>query len=237
MPGELVKLRGCGIQRTTHSIIRSRNRTSGDVSSFFSWRPFVELFPFDAEYLRRLRAGDPVTEDHFTQYFSELLTIKLRARRLVRGDLLEITQETFFRVWKALRSGNSIQSPDRIGSYVNSVCNNILHEWYRVKLRTDQLPEGWDEPTAIDVDQLLVSAEDAVRVRQALDSLDAKDAELLRDFYLRDRPKAELCRDRNVTGTYIRVLLHRAREKFRRAYLRKIDQDKRDEYKDDDDES
>lgn len=190
----------------------------------------MELFSFDAEYLRRLRAGDPMIEDHFTKYFGELLTIKLRARRIARGDLLEMTQETFFRVWKAIRSGNGIQSPERLGSFVNSVCNNIVLEWYRGKLRTDQLPDDWDEPIPIDIVDLLVSAEDCARVRETLDSLDSKDAELLRDIYIKERPKAEVCKERNVTSTYIRVLLHRAREKFRRAFLKKIDEEKDDDH-------
>lgn len=231
MPGKLISIQGYGIQRTAHSIISSQSPSS-DVNGFCAWRRYVELFSFDAEYLRRLRADDPVIEDHFTKYFAELLTIKLRARKISRGDLLEITQETLFRVWKAVRSGNGIQSPERLGSYVNSVCNNILHEWYRVKLRTDQLPEDWDQPMPIDVEELLVSAEDRARVRETLEWLEPKDAELLRDIYIKERPKAEVCAERKVTGTYLRVLLHRAREKFRRAFLRKIDEEK-----DDDDES
>src|SRR4029077_4068674 len=37
---------------------------------------FLELFAFDEAYLRRLREGDPSTEDHFVAYFSQLLQLK-----------------------------------------------------------------------------------------------------------------------------------------------------------------
>jgi RNA polymerase sigma-70 factor (ECF subfamily) len=228
MAGQLIKIEGYGNQRTTHPIIRSLSPKSSGLSSFYEWRRYVELFSFDAAYLRRLRAGDPVTEEHFTKYFGELLTIKLRARRITSSDLLEMTQETLFRVWKAIRSRDGIRSPERLGSFVNSVCNHVLQEWYRIKLRTDQLPENWDEPMPFNFEECFFSAEDSVRVRETLDSLAPKDAELLRDIYIKERPKAEVCKERNVTATYIRVLLHRAREKFRRAFLKKIDEDKDD---------
>jgi RNA polymerase sigma-70 factor (ECF subfamily) len=188
----------------------------------------VEFFSFDAEYLRRLRAADPMIEDHFTGYFSELLKIKLRGRRATRSDALEITQETFYRVWKAVRSGNGIQSPERLGSFVNSVCNNILHEWYRINARTEALPDDYDEPTPINVENILVSQEDSARVRETLDSLDPKDASLLRAFFIQERPKEEICAEWKVSRNYLRVLLYRARERFRRAYLKKIDEHKDD---------
>src|SRR5204863_6865302 len=99
------------------------------------WRRYVELFSFDAEYLRRLRTGDPVVEEHFAGYFSKLLSIKLRARGNARGAIHDVTQETFFRVFRALRSPKGIQSAERLGAFVNSVCNNILHEHYRATSR------------------------------------------------------------------------------------------------------
>jgi hypothetical protein len=37
-------------------------------------------FSFDENYVRRLIAEDPETERHFTEYFGDLLSIKLRSR-------------------------------------------------------------------------------------------------------------------------------------------------------------
>ena len=187
----------------------------------------MELFPFDAEYLRRLRESDPVTEEHFTRYFSALLTIKLRARGLSRPTILEVTQETFFRVIKALRNPNGIQNGERFGQYVNSVCNNILHEQHRERIRNEPLDDKYAERAQSDVDLEgeYYSAEEAVMVHQVLDDLPEKDARILRALFIEERPKDEVCAEMDVDRDYLRVLLHRAKKQFRRLYLKKIDEE------------
>ena len=185
----------------------------------------MELFSFDAEYVRRLRAADPVVEEHFAGYFSKLLTIKLRARGATRGAIHEVTQETFFRVLRALRSPKGLQSAERLGAFVNSVCNNILHEQYRATARFEPLADDYSEraQSDLDIEAALVSAEAGAGVRDVLDQLPAKDAGLLRAIFIEERPKDEVCAEMNVDRDYLRVLLHRAKNQFRRMYLKRID--------------
>jgi RNA polymerase sigma-70 factor (ECF subfamily) len=181
----------------------------------------VELFPFDAEYLRRLGQGDPTTEEHFAGYFSALLAIKLRARGLNRGSIHEVTQETFFRVIRALRSPRGIENGDRLGAFVNSVCNNILHEKYREDLRSEPLDEKYAEraPSSIDIEEEYFSTEEAAKVHEILDHLPPKDARILRALFIDERPKDDVCAEMDVDRDYLRVLLHRAKKQFRRLYL------------------
>jgi RNA polymerase sigma-70 factor (ECF subfamily) len=185
----------------------------------------VELFPFDAEYLRRLRAADPAVEEHFAGYFSKLLTIKLRARGETRAAIHEVTQETFFRVIKAIRAPEGIQSAERLGAFVNSVCNNILHEQRRDRMRIEPLDDDYAEraPSDLDLERSLVSAESAAIVREVLDHLPEKDGRILRAIFIDERPKDEVCAEMRVDRDYLRVLLHRAKNQFRRLYLKKID--------------
>src|SRR5258708_31624131 len=89
--------------------------TSGEV---------LELFTFDEAYVVRLREGDPSTESHFIDYFSRLIQIKLRARHLPPAIVDDLKQETFVPGVKTLRSQSGIHHPDRLGPFVNSVCNN-----------------------------------------------------------------------------------------------------------------
>src|SRR5436190_12063584 len=117
--GELAKSRGYGIQRTTHSIIRSPK--SIEISSFVPWRRCVDLFPFDEEYLRCLRAGEPAVEEHFADYFGALLTNMLRKRVRFRAQIEEVIQETFLRVLNTLQSEGGLRSPERLGAFVVSV--------------------------------------------------------------------------------------------------------------------
>src|SRR5579859_2954220 len=73
----------------------------------------VELYAFDEAYLARLREGDPSTEAHFVDYFSQLLQLKLRARYLGSEVVDDLRQETFARVIRTLRSESGIHQPDR----------------------------------------------------------------------------------------------------------------------------
>src|SRR5215831_12028494 len=96
--------------------------TSGEV---------LQLFEFDDPYLKRLRDGDPSTESHFVVYFSQLLQLKLRARFLAPDVVDDLRQETFTRVLRSIRADGGIREASRLGAYVNSVCNNVLLEYYR----------------------------------------------------------------------------------------------------------
>ena len=91
----------------------------------------MEFFAFDASYLDKLRAGDAHIEEHFVNYFSELIRIKLRSRLNSRESIEDVRQETFVRVLSLLRGEGGLRQPDRLGPFVNSVCNNVLLEHYR----------------------------------------------------------------------------------------------------------
>jgi RNA polymerase sigma-70 factor (ECF subfamily) len=181
----------------------------------------VHLFSFDAEYLRRLRAGDPVVEQHFVGYFSKLLLVKLRARGATMTSISDVTQETFFRVLKTLRSPRGIESPSALGAFVNSVCNNVLQEQHRDVARREPLDDDYDETPAADPDaeEAMLTAETRAAVQKVLSTLPPKDADLLRAVFVDERSKDDVCAEFGVTRDYLRVLLHRAKEQFRRRYL------------------
>jgi len=91
----------------------------------------VDFFAFDKAYAERLRNGDPATEHHFFVYFDTLLNIKLRSRRISFDKVEDLKQDTFVRVIAAVRKEGGVRQPDRFGAFVNSICNNILLEYYR----------------------------------------------------------------------------------------------------------
>ncbi len=183
----------------------------------------VERQNFDANYVRALVDGHAGTERHFVAYFGELLSIKLRARMLAAQMIDDITQETFLRVLSALRKKGGIDTPEALGSFVNSVCNHVLLETYRSNPRggeaaPDQIS---DSPSA---ESQLVSAQERDRVRTVLSELPEKDRLLLRWIFFEERDKAEVCRDLKVDREYLRVLVHRAKLRFRSGYLRGAEQ-------------
>lgn len=182
----------------------------------------MDFFDFDETYFRRLQGRDPLTESHFVAYFSDLLHIKLRSRLNSPQAIEDIKQETFVRVLTALRSETGIRSPERLGAFVNSVCNNVLMEFYRSSSRTEQASENAADPPdkTIDLDGFLVTKQTCQQVRQVLDQLPDRDKRLLRALFLEEKEKDQVCREFRVDRDYLRVLLHRAKQSFKSLYER-----------------
>jgi RNA polymerase sigma-70 factor, ECF subfamily len=179
----------------------------------------LEFFAFDEAYVGRLREGDPSTESHFVGYFSKLIQIKLRARYLPPEVIDDLKQETFTRVIRSLRSEGGIRQGDRLGPFVNSVCNHVLLEHYRsgsksVPLESDhlELPDK-----ALNLENLAISEETQRTVRKILSQLPGRDQAILRAIFLEDLDKNDVCKRFGVGRDYLRVLLYRAKEKFRIA--------------------
>ena len=188
---------------------------------------FLQFQPFDQSYVERLRAGDYRAQEHFGVYFSALIQIKLRSRLKSPEAIEDVRQETFSRFFVALRDGRILQ-PERLGSFVNSICTNVLLEHYRAGSRFDSL----DDETQPDVPAkgsdllgVLTAKETEKKVREILEQLSERDRRLLREVFLEERDKDEICRDFGVDRDYLRVLLHRAKQSFKSLYLKDMGDD------------
>jgi RNA polymerase sigma-70 factor (ECF subfamily) len=177
---------------------------------------------FDEEYVQRLTQGDPGVERDFTAYFGELLLIKLRGRLRSPQLIEDARQETFARVLAVLRRKGGLEHPERLGAFVNSVCNNILSEFFRANGRASPIPEDAPDPVdpGLSAESKLITEERKQRVRQTLAQLPEKDRKLLRSVFFEDRDKTEICSELNVDREYLRVLLHRAKSRFRASFVK-----------------
>ena len=185
----------------------------------------LQFHSFDEAYVERLRAGDFRTQEHFGAYFSALIQVKMRSRLRSREAIEDVRQETFVRFYVALREGK-ILHPERLGAFVNSVCNNVLLEHYRENARLSSLDddEQKDFPApAMDLLGVLAAKETEEKVREILEQLSERDRRLLREVFLDERDKDEVCRDFGVDREYLRVLLHRAKQSFKSLYLKNND--------------
>jgi RNA polymerase sigma-70 factor (ECF subfamily) len=184
----------------------------------------LQLQSFDESYVERLRTGDFRTQEHFVAYFSELIQVKLRSRLHSPQAIEDVRQETFTRVFAALRGGK-IRQPDRLGAFVNSMCNNVLLEQYRASARSRSLDDDEDQDfpaPGIDVLGAVVAKQLGEKVREILEELSERDRRLLREVFLEERDKDEVCRDFGVDRDYLRVLLHRAKQSFKLLYVKNI---------------
>ena len=182
----------------------------------------MEFFTFDAAYLAKLRAGDPPTQKHFVDYFSELIHLKLRSRVASPEAIEDLRQETFIRVLVMLRKPDGLREAERLGAFVNSVCNHVLMEHYRGQKRSGAPLEDQPEEVFTDLKpsplSLLETKDRARLVQQSLSTLPARDRELLRAILMEERDKDAVCAEMDVTREYLRVLVHRAKQSFRQAY-------------------
>ena len=186
----------------------------------------LQFHSFDEAYVERLRAGDFRTQEHFRVYFTALIQVKLRSRLQSREAIEDARQETFARFYVALRE-EKIVHPERLGSFVNSICNNVLLEHYRTTARLGSLNDDDErkEFPSLVLDPLarLTAQEIQQKVREILDQLPERDRRLLREVFLEERDKDAVCRDFGVDREYLRVLLHRAKQSFKSSYLKNND--------------
>lgn len=178
---------------------------------------------FDADYLLRLQHGDPETSRHFISYFSNAMWLKLRNR--VRSSHLidEIRQETFARVLSHLQSGKPIHFPERFGGFVQAVCHNVMLEVLRAE---SSHPQTVDPPVDPPDDRVkfasdMVTEERKQVVREVLSELPDRERTLLKMLFLEEIDRAQICSRFDVDNNYLRVLLHRAKERFREIVRRK----------------
>jgi len=179
---------------------------------------------FTEDYVTRLIERDPETEQHFIHYFSELLLLKLR-RVLRTGQAIEdLRQETFVRVFRVLRA-QGLRNPERIGAFVNTVCNHVISEYWRTSSRfvplpdpiIDHLPESRTSGGGtVDAEDGLVNQARTQAIRQVLKELTPRDREILRMVFLEEKNKDDVCKTWSVDRNYLRVLVHRAKDRFRR---------------------
>ena len=183
---------------------------------------YLQFQSFDEPYLSRLRSGDFRTQEHFAAYFSALIKIKLGSRLKSPEAIEDVRQETFARFFVALRDQKILQ-PERLGSFVNSICNNVLLEHYRSSGRDTPLDDEEEKnfpASNFDLLGALGAKETEKKVRAILEQLSERDRRVLREVFLEERDKDEVCRDFGVDREYLRVLLHRAKQAFKASYLK-----------------
>lgn len=183
----------------------------------------MKFYAFDALYLHRLRSGDSWAEQHFVEYFSALIELKLRRRLRSPSAIEDVRQETFARVWAAVRSERGIRQPERLGCFVNSVCNNVLLEHYRESSKEGSACDD----SVINIADSATSVVDSIsnkqmreKVRDILNRLSQRDHLLLQRVFLNEWDKDEVCRYAGVSREYLRVLLYRSRKAFRKTFLK-----------------
>jgi RNA polymerase sigma-70 factor (ECF subfamily) len=180
----------------------------------------VNRYPFDAEYLRRLREGDPETVSHFDDYFRRRLSAKWGKRSYQRSTVEDIVQETIKRVLINLRAGK-IKSPQSFGAYVFGISGNVASEIVRENAKLDPFdPSCFDiRSSDLDGEQTFLRAERCELVRRTLKQMKPpRDAQILIAIFIEERDKDEVCAEFRITRANLRLVLCRALKRFKILY-------------------
>lgn len=184
----------------------------------------MQFCSFDQAYVERLRSGDLPTQQHFVDYFGSLVRMKLRKR--LRSPIIEdLWQETFTRVWAALQEQEGIRHPERLGAFVNSVCNNVLLEYYRRASRdrpSEPDAENSIPDLSIDVVDAIAIRQEQEDVRQLLRRLPDRERRLLEEVFVKERDREEVSKELGLSRNTLRVCLHRAKNSFRDLYWKSV---------------
>ena len=178
----------------------------------------MDFFRFDDEYVRRLREGDRETEEHYFDYFNFPLTMKLRGR-VPSADIDDVIQDVHSRLFKELRQGKGVRtatSSARLSSEsATTSCTRPGASTQHRRARGRFLCRH-RRRCATSSEQ-----ETKERVHSAIAEVEqesARDGAILRDIFLNEKDKDEICRDWGVDRDYLRVLVYRALKKFTDKY-------------------
>jgi RNA polymerase sigma-70 factor (ECF subfamily) len=132
-------------------------------------------------------------------------------------DVDDIVQETLTRFLVATRE-EKIHNLAAVGAFVNGICRNVISEYRRRSVRDEPMPEVVPEPPGKAIPEA-----DLFELRQAiaqgLEQLSERDRRVLRGFYLEEKSKEEILKQTGMTDQNFRVVLYRAKEKFRAIYV------------------
>jgi len=151
----------------------------------------------------------------------ERLRLKLRYKVLYHlghhcADVDDLVQETLARYFRAEQRGQ-IRNTEEFGAFLNGVCRNVILE-YRRRQRREPLadPEVPIPDTGVRPEAEVFEMRNAID--HSLTDLAERDRAILQALYLEGRDKEAICRQWGMTDPQFRVVLFRAKERFRRAY-------------------
>jgi RNA polymerase sigma-70 factor (ECF subfamily) len=132
-------------------------------------------------------------------------------------DVDDIVQETLARFLVSARE-EKIQNPAAAGAFLNGICRNVIWEYRRRSMRDEPMPEVIPEPSGRGIaDGELFEIREAIS--RGLDQLPERDRRVLRSFYLEEKSKQEILKETGLSDENFRVVLCRAKERFRAIYV------------------
>ncbi len=151
----------------------------------------------------------------------ERLRLKLRYKVLYHvghgcADVDDLVQESLARFIRA-EQRQQIRNTEEFGAFLNGVCRNVILEYRRRMRREPNLDQDMPIP-----DLGIRPEGEILEMRDSIDSslaeLAERDRMILKALYLDGKEKDEICQEWKMSDAQFRVVLFRAKERFRRVY-------------------
>jgi RNA polymerase sigma-70 factor (ECF subfamily) len=156
-----------------------------------------------------------------TETSIDRMRLKLRYKVLYHvgyncPDVDDLVQESLARFFRA-EQRNQIRNTEEFGAFLNGICRNVILE-YRRRIRREPTidPEMPIPDPGVRPDAEIFEMRDAID--NGLKELAERDRVILRSLYLEGREKEDICREWGMSDAQFRVVLFRAKERFRRVY-------------------
>jgi RNA polymerase sigma-70 factor (ECF subfamily) len=165
--------------------------------------------------------SEPIRQAEPAEPSLDRIRLKLRYKVLYHvghncADVDDLVQETLARYLRA-EQRNQIRNTTEFGAFINGVCRNVILEYRRRSRREPLLEEDQPIPdTAIRPDAEILEMRDAID--SGLAELAERDRLILRQLYLEGKDKEDICKEWKMSDAQFRVVLFRAKERFRRVY-------------------
>jgi RNA polymerase sigma-70 factor (ECF subfamily) len=149
------------------------------------------------------------------------LRLKLRYKVLYHvghncADVDDLVQESLARFFRA-EQRNQIRNTEEFGAFLNGVCRNVILEYRRRIRREPTIDPDMPLPDAgVRPDAEILEMRDAID--HGLNELAERDRMILRALYLEGKEKEDICKEWGMSDAQFRVVLFRAKERFRRVY-------------------
>ena len=137
-----------------------------------------------------------------------------------RAVALDITQDTFTRVWSYLAGGKDIQYPE---AFLYRAAKNALIDYYKKEkpISLDSLMEsGYDPQTNRDTDEIL-RQDDITEVRDMLENISEDDRQIIHLRFTEERPIEEIANIYDKSTNAMTVQIHRIIKKLKIQYENK----------------
>jgi RNA polymerase sigma factor (sigma-70 family) len=176
---------------------------------------------FDADYLARLRARDPRTQDHFYGFFKTPIRNYIK-HRVRWEDTDDLVQDVFAAALEQIDTGQP-EVPEKLDCYIMGICRNKVFRYWRPNFedQVDPADQAFvDLVESIEGRLIKKAIQDAehAKIQRVLARLVARYREVITRVYLWEQDRETVAREMGETRRNICLILCRALQRFKKEW-------------------